>query len=69
MDYDKFLKNMPQNLTPIEMALYIYIELGKYFSYDAKYIISDNSEEKREIFDRDIDDIVNDKVICTYRRL
>ena len=65
MDYNKFLENIPQNLTQIEMARYIYIELGRYFFYDERYIISDSDEEKRKIFDRDIDDIVNNKAVCT----
>lgn len=62
---DKIFKDMPPNLTQVEKARYIYIQLGKYFSYDEQYIISNSEKEKREIFDRDIEDIVNDKVVCT----
>ena len=74
IDYDKIIEDMPKELNQIEMARYIYIQLGKYFSYDEKYKISENDEEKREIFDRDIEDIENDKVVCTslsriYERL
>lgn len=74
IDYDKIIEDIPKELNQIEMARYIYIQLGKYFSYDEKYITSENDEEKREIFDRDIEDIKNDKVVCTslsriYERL
>lgn len=65
IDYDKILSDMPNDLTQIEMARYIYIQLGKYFSYDERYITSESDNEKREIFDRDIEDIENDKVVCT----
>ena len=62
---ERILKDIPKDLTQVEKARFIYIQLGKYFSYDERYIISDSDEEKREIFDRDIDDIVNDKAVCT----
>lgn len=71
IDYDKIIEDMPKELNQIEMVRYIYIQLGKYFSYDEKYITSESDEKKREIFDRDIE---NDKVVCTslsriYERL
>ncbi len=74
IDYDKIIEDMPKELNQIEMVRYIYIQLGKYFSYDEKYITSESDEKKREIFDRDIEDIENDKVVCTslsriYERL
>ena len=74
IDYDKIIEDIPKELNQIEMARYIYIQLGKYFSYDEKYITSESDEEKIEIFDRDIEDIENDKVVCTslsriYERL
>lgn len=65
IDYDRIIEDMPKNLTQIEKARYIYIQLGKYFSYDERYITSESDNEKREIFDRDIEDIENDKVVCT----
>ena len=65
IDYNKIIEEMPEGLTQIEKARYIYIQLGKYFSYDERYITSPSDEEKREIFDRDISDIVDDKVVCT----
>ena len=74
IDYDKIIEDIQKELNQIEMARYIYIQLGKYFSYDEKYITSESDEKKREIFDRDIEDIENDKVVCTslsriYERL
>jgi len=65
IDYDRIIDEMPEGLTQIEKARYIYVQLGKYFSYDERYITSQSDEEKRAIFDRDIDDIVDDKVVCT----
>ena len=65
IDYDRIIDEMPEGLTQIEKARYIYVQLGKYFSYDERYITSQSDEEKREIFDRDIEDIVDDKVVCT----
>lgn len=43
---NKILSEIPKNLTPIEKARYIYIQLGKYFSYDEKYITTESEEEK-----------------------
>ena len=40
IDYDKIIEDMPKELNQIEMARYIYIQLGKYFSYDERYITS-----------------------------
>lgn len=65
IDYNKIIEEMPEGLSQIEKARYIYIQLGKYFSYDERYITSQSDEEKREIFDRDISDIVDDRVVCT----
>ena len=61
IDYDKIIEDMPKELNRIEMVRYIYIQLGKYFSYDEKYITSESDEKKGEIFDRDIEDIEYDK--------
>ena len=61
IDYDKIIEDMSKELNQIEMVRYIYIQLGKYFSYDEKYITSESDEKKGEIFDRDIEDIEYDK--------
>lgn len=55
IDYDKIIEDMSKELNQIEMVRYIYIQLGKYFSYDEKYITSESDEKKGEIFDRDIE--------------
>lgn len=65
MDFEKFLEKMPDGLSDIEKARYIYINLGKYFSYDTKYVISETMEEKQKVFDKEIEDIENDKIICS----
>lgn len=65
IDYDKIIEKMPDGLTQIEKARYIYIQLGKYFSYDERYITSESDDERKEIFDKNIGDIENDKVVCT----
>lgn len=38
---------------------------GKYFSYDEKYITTESEEEKKQIFNRDIKDVKDNKVVCT----
>lgn len=43
----------------------IYIKLGQFFSYDESYYIADTLEEKQEIFDKNIDQIQDDKAICS----
>ena len=65
IDYNRIIEEMPEGLTQIEKARYIYVQLGKYFSYDERYITSQSNEEKKEIFDRNMEDIVDDKVVCT----
>ena len=62
---NKILSEIPKNLTPIEKARYIYIQLGKYFSYDEKYITTESEEEKKQIFNRDIKDVKDNKVVRT----
>lgn len=62
---NKILSEIPKNLTPIEKSRYIYIQLGKYFSYDKKYITTESEEEKKQNFNRDIKDVKDNKVVCT----
>ena len=50
---------MPKGLTQIEKARYIYIQLGKIFSYDERYITSESEEEKKQIFNKKIEDMLN----------
>lgn len=65
MNYDELIKNMPQNLNKIEQARFLYIQLGKYFSYDEKFITSDDTGEKQNIANRNIEDIQDNNVVCT----
>ena len=45
--------------------LHFYIQLGKYFSYDEDYVTAETIETRKEIFDKDINEIENDKVVCS----
>ena len=62
---NKILSEIPEKYTDLEKARYIYIQLGKFFSYDEQFIISNSDEEKKFIFNKNLNDIENDKVICT----
>ena len=62
---NKIIENMPKGLTQIEKARYIYIQLGKIFSYDERYITSESEEEKKQIFNKKIEDVIDNKVVCT----
>lgn len=65
MDFDIFIKNMPENLNDIEKARYIYIQLGKYFSYDERYLTSGTQEKRDELFNKNFKTIIGDKVVCS----
>ena len=62
---NKILNEIPDNLTDIEKARYMYIALGKYFSYDEQFVISNSDKEKKQIFDRNVEELVGDKAVCT----
>jgi len=59
------IEHIPQNFTDLEKARYIYIKLGRYFSYDGKYISSKTEEEKEGIYYKDVDNISDDKIVCS----
>lgn len=66
---DRILENMPQNLTTIEKARYIYLELGKIVSFDEKYWYG-TSKEKSKIYKsslsvKNLQDLNGKKIICT----
>lgn len=65
MKPDEILESLPKELNDIEKARYIYIELGKYFSYDERYLTAETLDDKRLIFDKDINNIEDDKAICS----
>lgn len=50
---DKTIKRMPENLNKIEQARYIYISLGKLFTFDKEYWLG-NSEQQKKIYYRSI---------------
>jgi len=62
----EIIEKMPQNLTNLQKARYIYIEVCKFYIYNSLYIIGDN-EEKTALFDEDIDinKTTSNKAICS----
>lgn len=64
IDYNKLIKSIPEGLNQIEIARFLYIELGRYFIYDPEFVSEQDIEKRREIASRDIDEIINNKVVC-----
>jgi len=76
----KILDRMPKDLSKLEQARYVYIQLGKLFTFDEKYWLG-NAKSKKKIYTRsmngkvDIRDIKRkNKAICvsiskTYKQL
>ena len=64
IDYNKLLKSIPKGLNQIEIARFLYIELGKYFIYDPDIIETQDIEMRKKIANRGIDEIINNKVVC-----
>lgn len=64
IDYDKLLQSIPEGLNQIEIARFLYIELGKYFIYDDEFVSSEDMNRRQEIASKNIDDIKNNKVVC-----
>ena len=65
---ENVLRRMPANLTQIEQARYIYLQLGKLFTFDEKYWLG-NSKTRKMIYKsaRKIHtpkDLKSNKVIC-----
>ncbi len=65
---ENILRRMPANLTQIEQARYIYLQLGKLFTFDEKYWLG-NSKTRRMIYKsakkiKTPKDLKNNKVIC-----
>lgn len=67
MNLESIIDNIPQNLSQMEKARYIYINLCKQVSYDPKYLIADSPEEKQELFDEDVqlENWTKNRVICS----
>lgn len=64
IDYNKLLNSIPEGLNQIEIARFLYIELGKYFIYDPDVIFAQDVETRKEIAYRGINEITNNKVVC-----
>lgn len=62
----EIIELMPDNLTDMQKVRYIYIEVCRFFVYNPDYITGDD-EKKAELFDEDVDinDITNNKAICS----
>ena len=65
---ENILRRMPANLTQMEQARYIYLQLGKLFTFDEKYWLG-NSKTRRMIYKsakriHTPKDLKNNKVIC-----
>ena len=46
---ENVLRRMPANLTQIEQARYIYLQLGKLFTFDEKYWLGNSKNQKDDI--------------------
>ncbi len=64
IDYDKLLNSIPKGLNQIEVARFLYIELGRYFIYDPDAVSAQDIETRKKIAYRGIDEIKNNKVVC-----
>lgn len=66
IDLNKIIENMPKDLSTIEKARYIYIELCKLFIYDENYVTGDENV-KHAIFEKepDADNIEDNKIVCS----
>lgn len=60
------IEKMPKNLTDMEKARYIYIEVCRFFIYDPKYLLAEKNE-KAEIFNEDIDisSVTKNEAVCS----
>ena len=43
----EIIENMPQNLTDMQKARYIYLEVCKFFVYNPSYIVGDEQTKKQ----------------------
>ena len=57
------LDDMPEGLSDIEKLRWIYIKVCKRFSYDLEYW--SKPDKAKSIFYKNIDDIIDNKVVCT----
>lgn len=52
-EISNIIDNMPENLSQIEKAYYLYIELGKIVTYDHRFYVLDR---RQEIYNNNVDD-------------
>lgn len=65
---EQILRKMPQGLSKLEQARYIYIQLGQMVSFDEEYWLG-NSKTKKRIYTsaqrvKDFKDLSENKIIC-----
>lgn len=62
----EIIERMPDNLTDMEKVRYIYIEVCRFFVYNTEYITGDDNE-KVKLFAEDVDlnNVTNNKAICS----
>ena len=67
MNFEDIIKDIPQNLSKMEKARYIYINLCKQVSYNPNYIMTHSLDDKRIIFDEDVqlEKWTKNEVICS----
>lgn len=60
------IEKMPKDLTDMEKARYIYLEVCRFFVYDPEYLIA-NNDRKAEIFGEDIDieSVLKNEAVCS----
>ena len=65
IDYNRFIDQIDENWSQLEKARFLYIALGKFFVYDSKFVSESDKDKRKEIWDRGMDDIKDNKIICT----
>lgn len=65
---EEIIQNMPENLTQLEKARYIYIELGKQRRFDTRYYYG-NASARRRVFKEIQSDISNPHTLRNKRTI
>ena len=66
-DSEKLVKEVNtrgKDWSQLEKARYIYIQLGKYYVYDHRFVSTEKLSERKRIANLDIKDIVDNKIVC-----
>lgn len=63
---EKIINSVPKNLTNLEIAYFVYLELGKILNINTEYFLSGSRSKKDRIFDdgKDLKKISSTNVIC-----